>query len=124
MQREGRTRWQDSGVAGSHLGLRAGSNSGRRVRGRGGQSSSERWTHRLDRMAIRIERSADQLSRLVDSADRAGVLMPELSRRLIDASRTATQVLIKSTERLAWKSDVREAKPLPSAEAATTGVGN
>ncbi len=82
------------------------------------RSSPERWTRRFEAMAARMERSAEQLSRLVDNADRAGVLMPEPSRRLIDACRTAAQALIDSADRLAWKSGVRDAKPVPPAEAA------
>lgn len=87
----------------------------------GARRSSERWTNQFEAMAARMERLAEQQPRLVDHADRAGVLMPELSRRLIGACRTTAKAFEKGADRLASKSGVRE-EVRPSRGKATAGV--
>jgi hypothetical protein len=90
-----------------------------RKRAKGGVSSSpEGWARQFGGMAARMARLNEQLVRLVSDADKAEMLMPEPSRRLIDACRKAAKTFSGIAERLARKSGVRHAKPVPCAEAA------
>jgi ParB-like chromosome segregation protein Spo0J len=84
----------------------------------GVSSSAERLARRFEVMAARMARLNEQLVRLVSDADKVEMLMPEPCRRLIDACRTGTKTFSGIADRLEWKSGVRDAKPVPCADAA------
>jgi hypothetical protein len=90
-----------------------------RKRANGGLSSSpERWQRRFEAITARSRRLTEQLSSFVNDADKAEMLMPEPSSHLIDECRNAARTFHRIADRLAFKSGVRDAKSVPSAEAA------